>query len=47
MSNGKFDDEGDNSVDNPNIFNVEGDDRLLPGLQPNCIFKWSDMSLNR
>ena len=38
MSNGKFDDEGDNPVDNPNIFNVEGDDRLLPGLQPLTTF---------
>ena len=32
MFNRKFDDEGDNSVDNPNIYNVEGDNKLLPGL---------------
>ena len=34
MSNGKFGDEGDNPADNPKMFNVEGDDRLSPGLQP-------------
>jgi len=30
----KFADEGDHPVDNPNIYNVEGDNRLSPGLQP-------------
>ena len=30
----KFDDEGNNPVDNPNIYNVEGDYRLSPSLQP-------------
>ena len=30
----KFDDEGNNQVDNPNIYNVEGDNRLSPSLQP-------------
>ena len=30
----KFDDERDNPVDNPNMYNIEGDNRLLPGLQP-------------
>jgi hypothetical protein len=36
MFNGKFADEGDNSVNNPNIlyYNVEGDNRLSPGLWP-------------
>jgi len=29
---GKFADEGDNLVDNPNIYNVEGDNRLSSGL---------------
>jgi hypothetical protein len=27
-------DKGDNLVDNPNIYNVEGDNWLSPGLQP-------------
>ena len=32
---GRFADEGDNPVNNSNIYNVEGDNRLLsPGLQP-------------
>ena len=31
---GKFADEGDNPVNNPNIYNVDGDNRLSPGLQP-------------
>ena len=26
----KFDDEGNNAVDSPNIYNVEGDNRLSP-----------------
>ena len=30
----KFADKGDNQVNNPNIYNVEGDNRLSPGLQP-------------
>jgi hypothetical protein len=30
----KCDDEGNNPVDNPNIYNVEGDYRLSPSLQP-------------
>jgi hypothetical protein len=30
---GKYTDEGDNLVDNPKIYNVEGDNRLLFGLQ--------------
>jgi len=30
----KFADKGDNLVNNPNIYNVEGDNRLSPGLQP-------------
>jgi hypothetical protein len=29
----KFADEGDNPVNNPNMYNVEGDDRLSPDLQ--------------
>ena len=33
MFYGIFDDERNNPVDNPNIYNVEGDNRLLPGLQ--------------
>ena len=33
MFNGKFYDEGNNLVDNPNIYNVERDNRLWPGLQ--------------
>jgi hypothetical protein len=32
MFNRKFDDEGDNSVDNPNIYNVEGDNPWQPGI---------------
>jgi hypothetical protein len=31
---GKFDDEGNNPVKNPNIYDIEGDNRLSPGLQP-------------
>ena len=49
MSNGQLGDEGDNPVDNPNIFNVEGEDRLSPGLQPlttvrfrNCILLYAE-----
>ena len=36
MFNGKFADEGDNSVKNPSIlyYNVEGDNRLSPSLWP-------------
>ena len=30
----KFADEGYNTVKNPNIYNVERDKRLSPGLQP-------------
>ena len=30
----KFADKGDNPMNNPNIFNVEGNNRLLPGRQP-------------
>jgi hypothetical protein len=30
---GKYTDEGDNLVENPKIYNVEGDNRLLFGLQ--------------
>ena len=33
MFYGKFPDEGNNLVDNPNIYNVEGDNKLSPGLQ--------------
>jgi hypothetical protein len=29
----KYADEGDNPVDNPNIYNVEENNRLSPGLQ--------------
>ena len=29
----KFADEGNNPMENPNIYNVEGDTRLSPGLQ--------------
>ena len=29
----QFPDQGDNPVNNPNIYNVEGDNRLSPGLQ--------------
>ena len=32
MFYGKFGDEEDNLVDNSNIFNLEGDNRLLTGL---------------
>ena len=28
----KIDDEGNKRVDNPNIYNAQGDNRLLPGL---------------
>jgi hypothetical protein len=31
MFYGKFDDEGNNSVDNPSIYNVEEDNSLSPG----------------
>jgi hypothetical protein len=31
---GKCVDEGDNPVDNPNIYNIKGDNRLSLGLQP-------------
>ena len=34
MFYGKFDNEGNNAVDNPNIYNVEEDNKLSPGLQP-------------
>ena len=30
----KFDDEWDNPVNNQNIYSVEGNNRLSPGLQP-------------
>ena len=33
MFYGKFVDEEDNRVNNPSIYNVEGDNRLSPGLQ--------------
>ena len=31
MFHGKFDDEGNNPMDNTNIYNIEGDNRLSPG----------------
>ena len=34
MFYGKFADEGDNPVNNPNISNIEGDNKLSPSLQP-------------
>jgi len=34
MFYGKFADEGNHLVDNPNIYNVEGDNMLSPGLPP-------------
>jgi hypothetical protein len=34
MFYGKFADEEDKAVGNPIHYNVEGDNRLLPGLQP-------------
>jgi hypothetical protein len=34
MLYGKFYDEGNNPVNNPIIYNVEGDNKLSPGLQP-------------
>ena len=34
MFYGKFADKGNNLVDNPNIYNVEGDNKLSPSLQP-------------
>jgi hypothetical protein len=34
MFYGEYADEGNNPVDNPNIYNVEGDNRLSPGLLP-------------
>ena len=33
MSCRKFAEEGDNPVNNPNIYNIVGDNRLSPGLQ--------------
>jgi len=33
MLYGKFADKGNNPVDNPNIYNVEGNNTLSPGLQ--------------
>jgi hypothetical protein len=33
MFYGKFADEEDNRVNNPSIYNVDGDNRLSPGLQ--------------
>ena len=30
---GKFADEGDNTVNDPSIYNIEGDYRLSPNLQ--------------
>ncbi len=33
MFNGKFADDENNPVNNTNIYNVEGDNRLSPGLQ--------------
>jgi hypothetical protein len=34
MLYGKFANEGNNPVNNPNIYNVQGENRLSPGLQP-------------
>jgi hypothetical protein len=34
LVHGKCVDEGDNTVDNPNIYNIKGDNRLSLGLQP-------------
>jgi len=34
MFYGKFAVEGDNPLNNGNIYNVEGDNKLSPGLQP-------------
>jgi hypothetical protein len=34
MFYGKFADKGDNPVNNTNIYNIERDNRLSPGLQP-------------
>jgi len=34
MFYGTFADEGNNLVDNPNIYNEERDNKLSPGLQP-------------
>ena len=36
MSYRKFADEGENSMDNPNIYNVEEDNRLLSGQPEVC-----------
>jgi hypothetical protein len=33
MFYGKFDDKGDNPVNYPSIYNVEGNNRLSPGLR--------------
>ena len=33
MFYGKFDDQGNNPVDNSNVYNVGGDNILSPGLQ--------------
>jgi hypothetical protein len=37
MFYGKFADEGDNLVNNPNIYNVEGDSRLPHGLRQDVL----------
>jgi hypothetical protein len=34
MFYGKYPDKGNNPVDNPSIYNFEGDNRLSPSLQP-------------
>ena len=34
MFYGKFADKGDNPVNNTNIYNIERDNKLSPGLQP-------------
>jgi hypothetical protein len=39
MFYGKFADEGINAMDNLNIYNVEGDNMLSPGLQPKVYLK--------
>lgn len=38
MFYGKFTDEGDNTVNNPKIYDVEGNNRLSPDLQPVFVF---------
>lgn len=46
MSYGKFDDEGDNPTNNPNIHNVQGNYRLSPG-QQQVVACWSATPDNR